>query len=454
MKKNEIVRLTITGMTNEGNGVGKYEGIAVFVPLTAIGDVLDVKIVKVLKSYAYGIIDKIIVPSADREKSNCEVSNKCGGCSFRHINYSSELKIKDNFVRDAFKRIGKLDVPFEDILGCENVDYYRNKAQYPVADQNGKAVCGFYAKRSHRIIPYTHCRLQPKIFAQIVNTIIEKVNDINLKAYNEIDHTGLLRHIYIRQGYHTKEIMVCFVVTKWCENELQPIVKELTNKFPDIKSIVINKNSENTNVIMGKDYKTLFGKDTITDIMCGNKINLSPFSFYQVNTKQAEKLYSIAKDFAQLNGDEKLLDLYCGAGTIGLSFADSVKSVTGVEIISQAIQNATKNAKINGIINAEFMCGDASDIAQKLASNKETPDIIVADPPRKGCEIETLKAIVKMSPEKIIMISCNPATAARDCAILSDLGYTPVKAQAIDMFPNTTHVETVVLMSKVGVEYA
>ena len=450
MKKNEIVRLEIKGMTNEGNGVGKFEEMAIFVPKTAIGDVLDVKIVKVLKSYAFGIVDKIITPSQDRQESNCEVSNKCGGCSFRHITYNAELRIKDNFVRDAFKRIGKLDIPFEDILGCENDDYYRNKAQYPVAEVDGKAVCGFYAKRSHRIIPYTHCRLQPEIFADIVNTIIEKVNNIKLIAYNETTQTGLLRHIYIRQGYHTKEIMVCFVVTRWCANELQPVVDKLTHDFSDIKSIVMNKNSKNTNVIMGKECKTIFGNDTITDIMCGNKISLSPLSFYQVNTKQAEKLYTIAKDFAKLKGNEKLIDLYCGAGTIGLSFADNIKSLIGVEIIPEAVENAKKNAKINEIINAKFVCGDASNIAQEFAENGENPDIVVVDPPRKGCQMETLEAIVKMSPQKVVMISCNPATAARDCAILKDLGYTPIKAQAVDMFPRTTHVETVVLMSKVN----
>lgn len=448
MKKNEIVRLTITGMTNEGNGVGKFEEMAIFVPRVAIGDVLDVKIVKVLKSYSFGIVDKIITLSEDRQESTCEVSNQCGGCSFRHISYESELQIKDNFVRDAFKRIGKLDVHFEDILACESDDYYRNKAQYPVAQENGKAVCGFYAKRSHRIIPYTNCILQPEIFSEIVNTIIKKVNDIKLKAYNETSQSGLLRHIYIRQGYHSKEIMVCFIVTRWCEKDLQPVVAELTQKFSDIKSIVMNKNSQNTNVIMGKECKTIFGKDTITDIMCWNKIDLSPLSFYQVNTKQAENLYAIAKNFAQLDGNEKLLDLYCGAGTIGLSFAGSVKSVTGVEIIFQAIENAKKNAEINGIENTEFVCGDASSIALKLAESGEKPDIIIVDPPRKGCEILTLQAIAKMSPQKVIMISCNPATAARDCAILSDLGYTPVKAQAVDMFPRTTHVEAIIMMTK------
>lgn len=442
MKKNETVRIEITGMTNEGNGVGKYEEMAVFVPETAVGDIIDCKITKVLKSYAFGIVDRIITASEDRKESDCPVSKKCGGCSFRHISYDAELRIKDNFVRDAFKRIGKLDVPFEDIKGCDSQNYYRNKAQYPVADDNGKAVCGFYAKRSHRVIPYTHCLLQPEVFGEIVDYVMKRVNELKIKPYDEINCRGLLRHIYIRKGFHTDEIMVCFVVTSW-KTGLETVADELISKFPDVKSVVLNKNDRNTNVIMGKEIRTIAGQQTICDIMCGNRIQLSPLSFYQVNTEAAEHLYSIAKEYAELTGKEKVLDLYCGAGTIGLSFADKAKSVTGVEIISQAVENAKINAELNKIKNAEFYCGDAGEMAQRFAENGESPDVIVVDPPRKGCDEGTLDAIVKMLPYKVVMISCNPATAARDCAILKEKGYTPVKARAVDMFPGTTHVECV-----------
>ncbi len=449
MKKNDIIQLTITGMTNEGNGVGKANEMAVFVPMTAVGDVVNVKITKVLKSYAFGIVDEIITESDERCENDCEVFKKCGGCSFRHITYDGELKIKDNFVKDAFKRIGKIDVNFENILGCEYSEFYRNKAQYPVAEIDGKVVCGFYSKRSHRVVPFTACKLQPKKFQEIADFIIDFANKTQIKAYDEKSHAGILRHIYIRRAYHTKEIMVCFVTTKWCQELFMPVCDELIRKFPDVKSVVINKNSEKTNVILGNKCKVLAGAETITDIMCGNKIELSPLSFYQVNTPQAEKLYAIAKDFAQLNGTETVLDLYCGAGTIGLSFANNAKQIIGVEIIGPAIENAKKNAELNLIKNAEFFCGDASEIATKLSLDALAPNVIVLDPPRKGCDNETLDAVVKMSPNRIVMVSCNPATAARDVAYLTQNGYICRKAQAVDLFPRTTHVETVVLMSRV-----
>ncbi len=447
MKKNDIVDITITGMTAEGNGVGRYNDLAVFVPMTAVGDTVKVRITKLLKSYAFGIVEEVLVPSDTRTENDCEAFRKCGGCAFRHISYNAELEIKNSFVKDAFKRIGKIQADMDDIVGCENSDYYRNKAQYPVAEIDGKAVCGFYSKRSHRVVPFTACRLQPKLFEDIVSFVINKVNENGIKAYDEQNHTGLLRHIYIRQAFNTNQTMVCFVVTKWC-SDFDNIAKELIDSFSDIKSVVINKNSKQTNVILGEKCRTIAGSDTITDIMCGNKIELSPLSFYQVNTRQAEKLYNIAREYAQLNGNEEIIDLYCGAGTIGLSFSHSVRKIIGVEIIPQAIENAKKNALLNNISNAEFYCGDAADVAAKLAENNQKPDVIIVDPPRKGCDNKTLDSIIKMSPEKVIMISCNPATAARDCAYLSDNGYIVKKLRAVDLFPRTTHVETVVLMSR------
>ena len=447
MKKNDLVQLTITGMTTEGNGVGKYNDFAIFVPMTAIGDVVNVKITKLQKTYGYGIVESFVSESETRNDNDCEVFKKCGGCAFRHISYVSELEIKNNFVKDSFTRIGKIDINSEEILGCENSDFYRNKAQYPVAEIDGKAVCGFYSRRSHRVVPLTNCKLQPEIFDTIVSFIIDKVNEKKIKAYDEEKHTGLLRHIYIRQAFNTKETMVCFVTTKWC-SDFDDIAKELKIKFPQIKSVVINKNSHNTNIIMGNECRTLCGAEIITDVMCGNKIELSPLSFYQVNTHQAERLYEIAKDYAELKGNEEIIDLYCGAGTIGLSFSDKVKKLIGVEIIPQAIENAKKNALINNINNAEFYCGDASEIATRLAESNNKPDVVIVDPPRKGCDNKTLDAIVTMSPEKVIMISCNPATAARDCAYLKDKGYSVKKLRAVDLFPRTTHVECVVLLTK------
>ncbi len=448
MEKNQIITLEITGMTNEGNGVGRYDNIAVFVPMTAIGDKLEVKIVKVLKSYCFGIVEKIISPSKSRQKSDCPVFKQCGGCSFRHINYQEELEMKSNFVKDAFERIGNISPEFMEICGSENVDFYRNKAQYPVFGVKGDIKCGFYAKRSHRVVPFSACKLQPKIFESIVNFVIEKVNNAMIEPYDENSRSGILRHIYIRQAFHTKEIMLCFVVTKLCKKLFFDIAKSVAEEFPDIKSVVLNINSKDTNVILGEKCEIIFGKDTITDTMCDNLIEISPLSFYQVNTPQAEALYSKARNFANLSKDDFLLDLYCGAGTISLFMAKNICEVLGVEIIPQAVLNAQKNAQINNINNAKFICKDAQEAVLHLKENDLKPDVVVVDPPRKGCSLVTLNSIADMSPNRIVMVSCNPATAARDCAVLENLGYKINKCQAFDLFPRTTHVETVVLMSR------
>lgn len=450
LKKNEIIPLEITGMTNEGNGVGKYDGLAVFVPMTAVGDIIDCRIVKVQKSFCYGIIEKIIKTSDKRTAPDCAAYSKCGGCSFRHFSYDEELRIKQDFVKSAFERIGKIHAKCEPIMGCGSIENYRNKAQYPVADESGKAVCGFYSRRSHRVTGNYECRLQPEIFTSIIKDIMEYINEKGIKAYNEVTGTGLVRHIYLRRGEHSGEVMVCIVLTDLLKTSLfESLVKILIEKFPDIVSIVVNENSQKTNVILGRKFATIYGKDTITDIMCGNKIILSPQSFYQVNTLQAERLYGIAKEYAGLGNDDLLLDLYCGAGTIGLSMSYSVKKVIGVEIIPSAIENAKKNAAENNVDNAEFICGDAGKIAEILYNRGERPNVIVADPARKGCDRVTLEYMVKMAPDRIVMISCNPATAARDCRILEELGYKVEKYCPVDLFPRTTHVETVVLMSRV-----
>lgn len=451
MKKNDIIELKITGMTAEGNGIGRTEdGMAVFVPLTAIGDIVDCRIVKCLKSYAYGIIERLKNPSSDRIQSDCPVSEKCGGCTFRHISYEAELAVKDKLVRDAFERIGGFsDVNFDSIYGTEQTSHYRNKAQYPVAENDGKAVCGFYSKRSHRVVPFTGCLLQPLIFDSIASFCIDFVNENIIPAYNEKTGSGILRHIYIRKGHYSGEIMVCLVVTgKTAFDSFKKFGKVLIQKFPEIKSVIININPKNTNVILGNKNITLAGADTISDVLCGNKINLSPMSFYQVNTVQAEHLYSYAKECAAITGAETVLDLYCGAGTIGIFFADKAHKVIGGEIVPEAVENARENAYTNKISNIEFICGDAGKISSELADKKVTPDVIIIDPPRKGCDQLTLDSIKKMSPDRIVMISCNPATAARDAAYLCGDNYAISKTRAFDLFPRTGHVECVVLMSR------
>ncbi|MBD5139634.1 MAG: 23S rRNA (uracil(1939)-C(5))-methyltransferase RlmD [Ruminococcus sp.] len=454
MKKNEIFTIEITGMTAEGNGVGHTEdGMAVFVPLTAVGDVISCKIVKVTKSFAYGIIDRIIAPSPDRAENGCPVSAKCGGCTFRHMSYSAELEVKDKLVRDAFLRLGGFEnIPFEEICGGDE-DFYRNKAQYPVAEKDGKAVCGFYSKRSHRVVPFTECRLQPKIFGEITEECLRLANEKKIPAYNEENGSGVLRHIYIRRGFHSGEIMVCFVVkNKSRQSDFSGIAKKLSDKFGDVKSVVMNINPKKTNVIMGTENIVLFGSGEITDILCGKKITLSPMSFYQVNTAQAELLYRQGMEYAGLTGSETVLDLYCGAGTIGLAFSDRAGKIIGCEIVPEAIENAKRNAELNGVKNAEFYCGDAGELSQKLADEGIVPDVAVIDPPRKGCDKLTLDSLVRMSPKRIVMISCNPATAARDAKYLAENGYEVKKARAFDLFPRTGHVETVVLLSKGKIE--
>lgn len=449
MQKNEIFTVTIDDLTAEGSGVCHIDGMAVFVPDTAAGDEAEIKIVKVLKKYAFGIVQKLIKPSSDRIESDCNYCRQCGGCTFRHISYEKELEIKAKIVKDAFERIGKLHPEFLPITGGDSRIRYRNKAQYPVScDKNGQLVCGFYAKRSHRIVPIDDCLLQPESFKKAVDIIIGYAREKKISAYNEETNTGILRHIYLREGYHSGEMMVCLVVRKAVERELRGLIPRLTGVMPEIKSIVMNVNPEKTNVILGRKTVTLWGNDTITDTMCGNETEISPLSFYQVNTPQAEKLYGTAKEFAGLTGKERLLDLYCGAGTIGLSMADKANFVLGVEVVPPAVENARKNAERNVIENAEFICGDAGEIARKLADKNMLPDVIVADPPRKGCDSETIDAICRMNPDRIVMVSCNPATAARDCALLCQRQYSIEMVQPVDLFPGTGHVECVVLMSR------
>lgn len=447
MEKNDVIELKITGLTNEGSGVGRHEGMAVFVPMTAVGDVILCHIVKVLKSYAYGRVEQLLTPSPDRVKNDCPVYGKCGGCSFRHISYEAELRAKEGFVRDAFARIGGIDAEFMPIRGSESAEGYRNKLQMPVAKSDiGEVYCGFFSERSHRVTPVKKCLLQPDIFAEITDYVMYQVRKLRISVYNEAKHEGVLRHIFLRKGHYSGEICLCLVARRKTP-ELQKLAKETMRSFPQIKGAVLNINKEKTNVILGRDEITLFGEPVITDTMCGNEISISPMSFYQVNTPAAEAIYRQAAEFAEPAG-KTLLDLYCGAGTIGLSMAREAKRVIGAEIVGAAVENACSNAKRNGIDNAEFICADAGQAAKKLAESGEKPDVIILDPPRKGCDEVTLSACVEMAPDRIVMISCNAATAARDCKWLSEHGYKAKKVRAFDLFPRTTHVECVVLISK------
>ena len=448
--KNQIYPAVIEDLTQEGMGVAKLEGFTVFVPNTAIGDRGEIKLVKVLKHYGYGILTKLTSPSPDRVEPDCPVSGKCGGCLLRHISYDSELRWKEGMVADCFARLGEISLPVSPILGSKMQEGYRNKAQYPIqTGKDGKLKAGFYAGRSHRLVEQTRCKLQPPVFGEILEWVLAFGNAHNWTAYDEATGKGLLRHLYLRMGFATGEIMVCPVVAgKGHLPQEQEFAVSLAKAFPGVVSIVINHNPRNTNVILGPKTRLLWGKETIDDILCGVRVTLSPHSFYQVNRDQAQRLYETALDLAQLKGSDILLDLYCGAGTIGLAAAGRVKQVYGAEIVPQAVENAKRNAAQNQIRNAEFLCADCSQAVEEFAQRGIRPDVIVVDPPRKGCAPEVLTAIRDFSPERLVMISCNPATAARDCKELVKMGFTVEKIVPVDLFPRTGHCESICLFKQ------
>lgn len=449
LKKNEIYETTITGITTEGSGVGRVDSTAVFITNTAIGDVIKTKIIKTSKNYAIGRIEEIISPSPDRTESDCKYFSQCGGCTYRHITYEAECQIKQQRVQDAVVRIGGFkNLKINPIVGGKSRNYYRNKAQLPVGkDSKGNMTMGFYAYHSHRIVDSNSCNLQPEEFTEISKLVKNWAVKNKIQPYNEVTHTGLLRHLYIRIAEVTGEIMVCLVINGNSITFTDELINQL-KAVKGFKSLELNINKEKTNVVLGKKCITLYGSDYITDILCGLKFNISPLSFYQVNRTQAENLYSIAQKYAQLEKDDILLDLYCGAGTIGLSMAHKVKKLIGVEIIPQAIENAKENAALNNISNAEFICADASTAATKLDKQGIKPTVIVVDPPRKGCEKALITTIAKMSPKRVVYVSCDSATMARDIKIFNELGYIPQEVTPVDMFPGTSHVETVCLMSR------
>ncbi len=442
MKKNDQITLEITAMSSEGSGIGRHEGIAVFVPLTAVGDTVEVLILKVKSNLAFGKLLNIIKPSADREENTCAAFSKCGGCVYRHISYPNECEIKQKRVEDAFLRIGGIDKKAEPIQFGKPLRY-RNKAQYPV-NENG--ICGFFANHSHRIIPCGDCLLQPEEFKKISAVFEEFIKEKALPIYNEETGKGLIRHLYIRKAEVTGEIMVSIVIN----GKTLPFAEELVTRLKEeigepVKTVVLNKNTEKTNVILGKKQETLFGDGYIYDELLGVKVRLNPLSFYQVNHDMAERLYKKAAEYADAI-NKTVLDLYCGAGTIGLSMAKKAKQIIGVEIIPEAVNDAKFNAELNKIDNARFICGDAADAAKELKRENIKPDAVILDPPRKGCAEELLNIVAKdFCPEKLVYVSCDPATLARDAKILAELGYRLEEYTPFDLFPRTHHVETVAL---------
>ncbi|MBR3870537.1 MAG: 23S rRNA (uracil(1939)-C(5))-methyltransferase RlmD [Clostridia bacterium] len=445
MKKNDIIELEITGYSSDGNGIGRHNGGVVFVPFSAKGDRLLVKIIKVTTRYLVGRIEEILTPSPDRVSPACSFAGKCGGCAFMHITYEAELEAKKGFVSDALKRLGGLDIEVETILGAEEVSSYRNKACFPVSCENGEIKCGFYAPRSHRIVSDGNCDIQSDVANRVRGLTVDFMKKHGIKPYDEKTQNGLVRHVFVRSG---DTVCVMLVLTE----EKLPFADEyitlLKENIENLQSVVINVNRASTNVITGDKYITVFGDGYMTDTLCGLKFNITAASFYQVNRRQCERLYTAALDMADITENDTVLDLYCGIGTITLLEAKRAKKAIGVEIVPQAIDDAKKNAKINGISNAEFFCGDAAQAARRLKDEGIKADVVTVDPPRQGLDADLINTISDISPDRLVYVSCNSATLARDLKLLKEKGYEARKAIAVDMFPRTKHCEVVCALQR------
>lgn len=468
--KNDCVEVTIEDIGVSGEGIGKVDGYTLFVKDTVIGDIVNVKIMKAKKSYGYARLLDIVKPSADRVEPACAIARQCGGCQIQAMDYAAQLRYKQKLVSDNIRRIGGLvegvDYEMCDILGMDTPYRYRNKAQYPVGeDKNGNIVMGFYAGHTHSIIPCPDddCLLGHSDNAVILKAIKKWMKEYGVRAYDENIHKGTVRHVLIRTGYHTDETMVCLVTHKMLRKEAADGLVNAASEL-NIASLVVNINKEDTNVILGKECITLYGKPYIEDYIGDIRFQISPLSFFQVNPKQTEVLYNKALEFAALKGNESVWDLYCGIGTISLFLAKKAGQVYGVEIVPQAIEDARNNAKLNNITNAEFFVGRAEEVVTEFyeskrknicGSNTDTaqadmtrPDVVVVDPPRKGCDEKLLGTIVNMAPDRIVYVSCDSATLARDLKVLTEQGYKVDKVQPVDQFGNTVHVETVTLLTR------
>lgn len=471
LEKNQKYEITIEDMGNEGEGIGHIDGMAVFVKDAVVGDVARIKIIKAKKNYAYGRLMELVKPSAFRVEPICPLARKCGGCSIMQVSYEKQLEWKQDKVMNCLKRIGGItdvEEKMEPIIGMGRTEdfpaiRYRNKAQFPVRrDKDGRLAIGFYAGRTHSVIDTDVCYLQDKVNDEIIRRFRDFMDRYSIETYDEEKHTGLVRHILTRVGRKTGEVMICLIINGneligicgkdrkngKCQNVEQEFVKQMAD-IPGITSISININKEKTNRILGDKCRTIWGQDYITDYIGNVKYQISPLSFYQVNPEQTEKLYRKALEYAGLQGDELVWDLYCGIGTISLFLAQKAKKVMGVEIVPAAIEDARRNAEINGIKNVEFFVGKAEEVLpQQFEKTGEHADVIVVDPPRKGCDEVTILTMVKMQPERIVYVSCDPATLARDVKMLVKGGYAVEKVCAVDQFGHSGHCESIALLQK------
>lgn len=451
--QNKTFKIDITGLTHEGQGVGKIEGFVVFVDGVLPGENVDIKIVKQTKSYAVGKLVNINNSSADRVKPFCPVYDKCGGCAVQHMSYQAQLDFKKDTVLQNIRRIGGLqNIKVNNTIGMENPFKYRNKVQYPVGSDKGDIRIGFYETRSHNIIDSNLCDIQPDESNNIRDVVRGFCKDAGIAIYDEKTGKGLLRHVMVRKGFKTEEIMVVLVVNGDKLVKSDELVNKLLEYFPDIKSIVLNVNTRNTNIILGDKNICIYGQKYITDYIGSFKFEISPLSFFQVNPIQTEVLYEKALEYAGLSGNETVFDLYCGIGTISLFLSQKAKHVVGVEVVDDAICDAKRNADINGVSNVEFLVGEAEKVIPELYEQGVKADVVVVDPPRKGCDQLLLNTLVEMQPQRIVYVSCNPSTLARDLKYLTEHGFEAKEVQPVDMFPWTGHVEAVVLIERKRLE--
>ncbi len=445
LKKNQIHEAEIVSWSSEGAGVCRIGGRAVFVPGAIPGERWAVRILKATKTAVFGKGEKLLIPSPDRIEPDCPHFRKCGGCALRHISYDAELRFKLERVNEAYKRIAGLNLTASEIIGAEDTERYRNKGIYAVGEG---PVRGFFRPRSHDIIPIERCLIQDEASDRAVKAVCDFMAEHNIPAYNEQSGKGLVRHIFTRFGRTSRELQVTVVTAGGFGGNTVALTEAIRKACPECVSIVLNVNRSKGNTVLAGDFYTLWGSDTITDTLCDLKFELSPRSFYQINPTQAEKLYYKALEYASPDRKGLILDLYCGAGTISLCLARGCEKVIGAEIVPEAVENARMNAERNGITNAEFICADAGEAAAELLSRGERPDAVVVDPPRKGLSPEVIEAVCGMEPDRVVYVSCDVATQARDLKIFADKGYTATRATAVDMFPRTPHVETVVCLTR------
>ena len=453
LNKNDIVEVEIVDLTHEGAGVAKVNGFVFFVDNALPGEAIKMRLLKLKKNIGFGKVEEHVTLSPNRNQDIDATYLRSGIADFGHMTYEEQLKFKRKQVVDnLYKTAGISDVEVAETLGMETPYAYRNKAQVPVRRVKGQLETGFYRKNSHDLIPIEDFLIQDKEIDKLIVFVRDLLRRYDLKPYDEKEQTGLIRHLVVRRGHYSGQMMLVFVTTRPKVFRIDQVIAKITEAFPNVVSIIQNINDKNTNAIFGKEFRTLYGQDTITDSMLGNNYEISAQSFYQVNTEMAEKLYQTAIDFSDLNSDSIVIDAYSGIGTIGLSFAKQVKEVYGVEVIETAVEDAKKNAERNGITNAHYVADSAENAMAKWSKDGIKPDVIIVDPPRKGLTESFIKASVAMQPEKITYVSCNPATMARDIKLYQELGYELKKVQPVDLFPQTHHVETVALLSKLDVD--